>query len=128
MPVLLKGLFSPLVQLVDPNENPTNELSLQRYLERIAVSEQKLKQIYQSDSADAAAKQAVQSVLTGSNNEFTEGNRYAKLIETSLGNQLAPFAATSFCSAIPCRLGWVFLHLLKEILMSYGKKVLLNLG
>ena len=101
----VKGAFSPLVQLVDPNENPTNELSLQRYLERIAVSEQKLKQIYQSDSADAAAKQAVQSVLTGSNNEFTEGNRYAKLIETSLGNQLAPFSQQVFIQ--PFRVSWM---------------------
>lgn len=101
----VKGAFSPLVQLVDPNENPTNELSLQRYLERIAVSEQKLKQIYQSDSADAAAKQAVQSVLTGNNNEFTEGNRYAKLIETSLGNQLAPFAQQVFVQ--PFHVSWM---------------------
>ncbi|ULJ62277.1 hypothetical protein MIS46_10000 [Wielerella bovis] len=100
----VKEAFSPLVQLVDPNENPNNELSLQRYLERVSGTEQKLKQIYQAPVPDDAAKQVVQSVLTGNSNEFTEGNRYAKLIEASLGAGLTPFAQQIFVQ--PFRVSW----------------------
>lgn len=100
----LQDEFETLLQLVDPNINPKSDLSLQRYLEKITSTKQKLIQIAGASDSGAASRIAMQSVFNGNDNEFTDGLQYARLIEASIGGGWLPFAHNVF--VLPLHTSW----------------------
>lgn len=100
----LRPTFAPLIQLVDANINPKSELSLQRYLERVAAAKQKLLKIADAADMDGMARVVVQDILAGKSNEFTDGADYARLLETGVGDGLSTFAKNVFVQ--PFQASW----------------------
>lgn len=100
----LQGKFETLLQLVDANINPKSDLSLQRYLEKITSTKQRLIQIAGASDSGAASRIAMQSVVNGENNEFTDGLQYARLIEAGIGDRWLQFAHNAF--VLPFYTAW----------------------
>lgn len=100
----LQEKFETLLQLVDANINPKSDLSLQRYLEKVTAVKQRLIQISGSSDAGGSARAAVQNVLGGTNNEFTDALQYSRLLEAGIGDQFLPFARNVFVQ--PFNITW----------------------
>lgn len=96
--------FSTLLQLVDAGVNPKSDLSLQRYLEKVTATKQRLIQIVGSSDSGGAARIAVQGVMSGEENEFTDGLQYARLVEAGVGDKLLAFANNVFVK--PFHVSW----------------------
>lgn len=92
----LQDKFETLLQLVDANINPKSDLSLQRYLEKITSTKQKLIQLSGASDPGSAARIAMQSVVKGEDNQFSDGLEYARLIEASVGDGWLPFSHNVF--------------------------------
>ncbi|MDO5068839.1 MAG: ImcF-related family protein [Neisseria zoodegmatis] len=100
----LHDQFATLLQLIDANVNPKSDLSLQRYLEKVTATKQRLIQIVGSSDTGGAARIAVQGVMSGEQNEFTDGLQYARLVEAGVGDKLMAFANNVFVK--PFHVSW----------------------
>ncbi|QOD84405.1 ImcF-related family protein [Chromobacterium haemolyticum] len=76
--------FGPLLRLLEERQDGSN-LSLQRYLERVAATRLKLQQVAAAPDPDAAARALAQAVFQGKGGELTEGRDYAAQLAASLG-------------------------------------------
>ncbi|MBN3837041.1 ImcF-related family protein [Burkholderia sp. Ac-20344] len=95
----LGASFGPVLRLVaqgDAGGGGGNDLSLQRFMDRVTTLRLKLQQINDSPDADARAREAAQSLFQGRGSELADTQAYAQLIAASLGAQWAGMGEALF--------------------------------
>ncbi|AOJ35778.1 ImcF-related family protein [Burkholderia metallica] len=93
----LGASFGPVLRIVaQGDDGGGNDLSLQRFMDRVTTLRLKLQQINDSPDADARAREAAQSLFQGRGSELADTHAYAQLIAASLGAQWAGMGEALF--------------------------------
>ncbi len=97
----LGSAFGPVLRLIGNVDGSTgagstnaaaqngNDLSMQRYLDRISALRLRLQQINGSPDAEAQARQLALSLFQGKGSELADTQAYSQLVAASLGEQWA---------------------------------------
>ncbi|MDE4916927.1 type VI secretion system protein ImpL [Cupriavidus metallidurans] len=96
----LDAAFGPVLRLAgqpgQAGQGGNNDLSLQRYLDRITALRLRLQQVSIGADADDQARQMAQAMFQGKSSDLADTQAYAQLVAASLGAEWAGMGETLF--------------------------------